>query len=149
MSPSIALPGDHSPSYREALGPPGCHDTECTVISAGRRDLCDFGQPAWACHLTGRKVGTSRAMCLALPASSCCPGMLSWKRLGHPSGRGLGEAGKVTSFVISSGPQCWSPKYAPRAVLGLHFPQQRDTPPNTAATFATLLSKVFGGKHPC
>lgn len=36
-----------------------------------------------------------------------------------------------------------------RAALGLPFPYHRVTPSKTATAFTTLLSKVFGGEHPC
>lgn len=124
-------PGDWPPSHRAALGPPGFHAVERVGISARRRDCSGFGQPAWARRLAGRSVGTFRAACPALSASSRCLGRLRWERLGAPAGRGLGKAGKVTSSVASPGPLCWASEaqVCPEGYFGAALPiAERYTP---------------------
>lgn len=58
----------------------------------------------------------------------------------------LGKAARLEKSHLLSLPQGHD---ALRATLGLPFPQRRDAPVKTVATFTTLQSKAFGKEHPC
>lgn len=104
-------------------------------------------------HITSLEGGLARSKPRVrhyLPHHAACGGSArkGWEIL-------LGDnLGRLEKSHLLSPPQGHNagvpmPERALRAALWMLFPHQRDTAPKPAATFATLLSKVFGGEHPC